>query len=447
MTFVNYDKIKAVVKRYLNFFIGTRAALTFENRLFNSICLIAIFIMVFNIPFNYFSGLQITSLIFAMLTAVLGYIYYLARFRQRTTVGLIVTSLLVIILFAVNYFYSAGIRGASLLSFMLAFVLIIIVSPKKLYALWVSLILLVVYGLLLAEYRYPELVRVSYADEKALFVDIAFTYGTGVILCFFSLFYLKEAYNREKRSSDQKAIELERLNDEKLKLFSIISHDLQSPLSSLHSYIRLVSSDRFTPDERKQVEQGLANALHGTQELLSNMLAWSQSQLRGIQAKLTRNNIKQLLMPVIDVQRVYADQKNIILEADIDSSLWALVDRDMLQLIVRNLINNAIKFTTAGGRIVVSGKKIGTVCQISVEDNGIGIPPEKQGELFSLKVQSTYGTGNERGIGLGLFLCREYTQVQNGTISFTSEPNIGTRFDISLQTAESVQELEVARFA
>lgn len=432
MTVRLFQKIKIYTKRCISFLIGDGTALTLENKLFNSVCLIAIFIMVFNIPFNYFSGLKVTALIFFILTAFLSYIYYAARFKKRLVFSLVVSSILVILLFAVNYFYSAGIRGASLLSFMLTFILIIIVSPKKLYRLWVPLCLLVVVGLITIEYYFPASVRVSYVDDKALFVDIAFTYGTGIIVSFFSLFYLKEAYNKEKKSSDQKAIELAQLNDEKLKLFSIISHDLQAPLSSLHSYIRLVANERLTADERKQVERGLANALHGTQEMLSNMLVWSQSQLRGLHVDLLPNNISEILTPVIDIQKIYAAQKGISLETHLDHSLRALVDRDMLQLIVRNLINNAIKFTLPGGRICVSVDKNGANCKIVVADNGIGMSKDQQAELFSLKTRSTYGTNNERGIGLGLFLCKEYTLAQNGSISFDSEPGKGTKFSLLL---------------
>lgn len=436
MTSELLQKIEGYFSRRLSFFIGGRAVFTLENRLFNSICLIAIFILAFNIPFNYYSGLETTAVIFAILTLILVYIYYLARFRQRMAMGVAISSGLVIFLFAINYFFSSGIHGASLLSFMLAFILIIIVSPKKHYGLWVTLCLLVVIGLLLIEYHHPDLIQVSYVDDKALFIDIAFTYGTGIIVSFFSLFYLKEAYNKEKKTAEQKTIELERLNDEKLKLFSIISHDLQAPLSSLHSYIRLIASERLTPDERKQVERGLANALHGSQEMLSNMLVWSQSQLRGFRLDLVRYNIHQVLRPVIDIQQIYANQKGITLEADIDDALHALIDRDMLQLIIRNLVANAIKFTLPGGQIRIVATQSETHCQIVVEDNGIGISLEQQADLFSVRTRSTYGTNNERGIGLGLFLCHEYARAQRGTITFDSEQGKGTRFCLLLPLAD-----------
>src|SRR5690606_34713690 len=129
MTFGLIQRIKLYAKQTLHFLIGSQTDLTLENRLFNSMMLIALFIMVFNIPFNYFSGLRMTALIFTCLTAMISYLYYLARFKKQISTSIAVSSFLVITLFAANYFFSGGIQGATLLSLMLAFLLIIIVSP------------------------------------------------------------------------------------------------------------------------------------------------------------------------------------------------------------------------------------------------------------------------------------------------------------------------------
>jgi len=435
MTPGHFQKLKLTVKDRLRYFIGSGTELGLENRIFNSMMLIALFIMLFNIPFNYFSGLETTSAIFVCLTAIIGFLYYQARFKRRVSMGIAISSFLAIALLSVNYFYSGGVRGATLLSLILAFILIIIISPKKFYLIWIALSILAGLGLLWVEYRYPDTIQMTYSDRKGLFIDIAYTFGTGIVVSFFSVFYLKEAYNAEKESADYKRIELTRLNEEKLKLFSIIAHDLQTPLSSLYSYVRLVANDQFSGDERKQVERGLANALHGTQEMLSNLLVWSQDQLRGAHITVTPLRLKTVLTPVIDIQRIYAGQKGITLETCIDESLSVLADRDMIHLIVRNLINNAIKFTPSDGKIRVSASRSHARCEITVEDNGIGIPQEQQESLFSLKTRSTYGTNNERGIGLGLFLCREYAAAQNGSISFTSVPGKGTCFCLSLPLA------------
>lgn len=416
-------------KQWLNILIGG-SDVALEARLFNSFCLIVIALMLFNIPFNYFSGLKVTALLFTVFVVIVAFAYYLGRFRQDLAKGavIITANTAVVTLFTVNYFFSAGARGASGLSLLLTFMLAILISPRRLYGLWLAVFLTVMAGLLWIEYQFPETVVVTYENTAAELIDQAVAYTTGILVCFFCLVFVKEAYNREKRSADQKSIELARLNDEKLRLFSIISHDLQAPLSSLHSYVRLIGSDRLSEEERRQLESGLANSLHGSQEMLSNMLVWSQSQLSGFNLSLIRHNIMQVLKPVVDIQRIYANQKAIKLESDMDNSLYASVDRDMLQLIVRNLIANAIKFTLRDGRICVKVLQQGDDVEIIVEDNGIGIDEERQKDLFTLKTQATYGTNNERGIGLGLFLCKEYAEAFGGTLTFVSEVGTGTTF-------------------
>ncbi|HEY0670370.1 MAG TPA: ATP-binding protein, partial [Sphingobacteriaceae bacterium] len=120
-----------------------------------------------------------------------------------------------------------------------------------------------------------------------------------------------------------------------------------------------------------------------------------------------------------------------------------LADPDMLQVIIRNLINNSIKFTKPGGEIHIECRQLKTNCLFAVRDTGIGMSNNKLAEIFSLKAHSTYGTHNEKGVGLGLILCNEFTEAQNGKIWVESTEGQGTVFYISLPSDEKA--LEKAR--
>ena len=125
-----------------------------------------------------------------------------------------------------------------------------------------------------------------------------------------------------------------------------------------------------------------------------------------------------------------ASKKDIDLTYDVDPAISVVADSDMLQLVVRNIVSNAIKFTPAGGRVDVSTKLINNECRISIADTGRGIAYEQQDDMFTLKARSTFGTANEKGVGLGLILCKEFTEQQGGRISFESIPGHGSTFFI-----------------
>jgi signal transduction histidine kinase len=154
--------------------------------------------------------------------------------------------------------------------------------------------------------------------------------------------------------------------------------------------------------------------------------------MEGVNVRLQKHNLFQVLASTVNTQHAIAGKKEIGFNNNIDKQAVAICDEDMLQLVVRNLLNNAIKFTPSMGEITISSKQESNSVCLMVADNGLGIPCEQHKEIFSLKIRSTYGTGNEKGIGLGLVLCKEYIELQGGSISFESEPGRGTTFFITL---------------
>ena len=155
--------------------------------------------------------------------------------------------------------------------------------------------------------------------------------------------------------------------------------------------------------------------------------------MEGVTANLTNVNLQDVLQSTIHIQQTTAAEKGIRLTNQLKNSISIIADADMLQLVVRNLINNAIKFTNPGGHIVVSSDIIENDCRIMIKDDGTGISFEQQKSIFSLKVNSSFGTKNEKGVGLGLILCKEFTELQGGKITFESKPGVGTIFYLSFK--------------
>ncbi|HWV68345.1 HAMP domain-containing sensor histidine kinase [Chitinophaga sp.] len=423
------------LKQFSLFLIGDARQFSLENRIFNAICAITIFIIIINVPYNYITGLTATAVIFALLVPAFIFIYFLSRYRKKVNLSVALAAIVGNVMFAINYFYSGGIQGASLLSFTLAFFLVMLISPRKQYYWWLALNLVIVLGLIAWEYYHPASVDPVYKTRKDIFADMTPTYIICVGVIFVGTIYLKNAYNTEKQRGEEKTRSLEIMNTEKSKLFSLISHDLRNPLAAIQSYLQLMREAELDTENKTQIETELLYVVNSTQEMLYNILVWSKTQMDGLHVNLTPVDVAAAIHPILKINKMAVSKKKISLDINIDASIKVMADINMLQLIVRNLLGNAAKFTPSGGTIFIRTSKTGDRCLIEVRDSGRGIDVSSQEDIFSLKVRSTFGTDNEKGIGLGLFLCKEYTIAQQGQIWFENNREGGSSFYLELPLA------------
>lgn len=431
------------LKKFAWLLAGSYDDFSLENRMFNIICAVALIALSVALPVNFLLGYPIVAQLFtAFLMTLQVYLYYLARFKKRFYISRIVFAIMSYVFLSVNYFLNSGIEGPTLLAFFLTYVFLVAIFSRNSYWIWTVLHITVALALLTIDYYFPQWVRYSYTDETSKCIDITITYVLMLFFSYVALSFIKSNYETEKASSTEKTIEIEeqnkvlaKVNEEKNKLFSIVSHDLRSPLNTIQSYLELLSFDILEEKERNVAEKELVSLTKNTSDLLSNLLSWSKTQMEGVNAKLKQHNLFNVLASTINTQHAIASQKDISFSNNIDKEAVAVCDEDMLQLVVRNLLNNAIKFTPSFGKITMYSKQDAERITICVSDSGKGIPEEQQKEIFSLKIQSTYGTNKEKGIGLGLVLCKEYIELQNGRIWFDSKPDVQTNFYLSLPVA------------
>jgi two-component system sensor histidine kinase/response regulator len=253
-----------------------------------------------------------------------------------------------------------------------------------------------------------------------------------VAVALFGFYIIRSNYESERKSAEQKTAMMRLLNEEKNKLFSIISHDLRAPLGNIQSYLELLTEIDISEEERNKIQADLLQSTRNTLDLLNNVLSWSKSQMQGLKFKLTPLNVYELLSPQLLLFIGIAGSKNIRVEISIDPKLQVMANGDMLQLIVRNLVNNAIKFTARGGRIIISAQQRETCCQLMVKDSGKGSPVKLTTDIFYLNSGSNAGTANEKGVGLGLVLCKEFTEAQNGRIWFNCDSVSGSSFFVEV---------------
>ncbi len=233
---------------------------------------------------------------------------------------------------------------------------------------------------------------------------------------------------------------LKQLNEIKDKFFSIIAHDLRNPVGSLQSISELLLSEfnSYGDEEKKELLAAMQVASVNLTDLLENLLAWAQTQKETLSLTLRQNDLSDLANRVVETLSANSKIKNIQIKNHIVEDCCAICDQNATMSIMRNLISNAIKFTHENGEISLECKTIMNgreFRQISISDNGIGISPERLASInnFDLSTnKTTQGTKNEIGSGLGLILCKEFTERQGGHISVESSEGAGTTVSFTL---------------
>jgi signal transduction histidine kinase len=241
-----------------------------------------------------------------------------------------------------------------------------------------------------------------------------------------------EELNRQKEQIEVQAEKLQEINRQKDKLFSIISHDIRNPLNSLSGLMTLIEKDWITERDFKQPLPGLSKNLQAISDLLNNLLLWSRSQMMGETHQLEDFDLSVLAKSSIEAVESQAIQKGITIENKIVESHHVYADKNMIAVVVRNLLTNAIKFSNAQHSILLTATPMEKMLKVCVQDTGMGIANEKMATIFELHSISTSGTLQEKGTGLGLMLCKDFIEKNGGTIWAESEPGKGSAFYFTL---------------
>lgn len=229
---------------------------------------------------------------------------------------------------------------------------------------------------------------------------------------------------------DQRTAELQNYNTIKNKIFSIIGHDLRAPIATLSSVLTLIEeADDKTITELRTYFKGIKRSVDNLNLTIENLLLWSQSQINGISINQSVVNLNKEVDSVVALYGLLALQKEITLMPKFTQQFNVKADKAHVNLILRNLVSNSLKFTNVGGTISITcGEVEDGFIKMCISDDGIGIREEKLKQMFDPTVHYTsYGTLNEKGTGLGLMLCKEYVERNGGSITVESSFGFGTK--------------------
>ncbi|MHA7058649.1 tetratricopeptide repeat-containing sensor histidine kinase [Aquimarina sp. M1] len=253
--------------------------------------------------------------------------------------------------------------------------------------------------------------------------------GVSILIFIFMVFIVKTRRERKRYIK-----QLNESNQVKNKLFSIISHDLKNEIHGLDGTLNLLKEDAISKEEFQQIVPLLANKTHQTSIMLNNLLNWSKSQMKELNAKPTEFNIKDVINSKFTFFEPKAELKDIKLNNQLDSTM-VYADKDMFSIVSQNLIANAIKFCKPGDSITLLSEEKEKHYEICFQDTGIGIPQENLGKLFAEETFTTEGTQQETGTGLGLRICKELVELNKGEINVRSILGKGSTFCITLPKA------------
>ncbi|MCL6267170.1 hybrid sensor histidine kinase/response regulator [Flagellimonas myxillae] len=247
---------------------------------------------------------------------------------------------------------------------------------------------------------------------------------------------------RAKNQIEEQAQNLKQSNDLKDRMFSIIGHDLRSPLSAAKLKMDFIMRGIIDPKDEKFLDETVYDLLKTMDEalnLLQNLLGWAKSESDQIQMIPEKLDISDLVEQTFRLLKLGSDHKHIVMQNNVPEEVFAFADNNMIKTVLRNIVSNAIKFTPVEGLIKINSKHAKNHLVIEIEDNGNGIPKEDIKKILNPNEHfSKLGTEKEPGTGLGLILCQNFVRKNGGTLKIRSEVGKGSTFyfDLPLYSEE-----------
>lgn len=270
---------------------------------------------------------------------------------------------------------------------------------------------------------------------------ISFFKSSNILITFcasaLAIFVNFELSNRQEKHLVQQTKELEISQQHRDLVYSIVAHDLKSPLARLSGLLDLLlrKYDDDNEDEEVKYLRNIFNSTKALNSLLDNLLNWSRMHSGNMVLNHKPLNLKK---KVDQVEKLLHDSfitKRISFTNNVAHKIEVLADPDMVYTVLRNFISNAIKFTNEGGKIKITAKPVKETIEVCIQDTGVGISAENLTKLFDRKIHlTTSGTNNEKGSGLGLKLCKDFIEASSGKIWVESELNKGSKFHFTLQS-------------
>jgi len=444
------------IREFFSFIFAEKENFTLEHRLLLASILVGILICIFGSIINLILTTSTIAVLMPLILSIMVFvIYYFVRFKkivELVTIPIIVISILGI---SIIWIFNGGINGANIMpSFVILILsLIVIKSEFKKYIIGLFIISNVI--ILLIQFYRPDLIT-NFPTETDRWIDNLLTFLYSSYLIFLIISFVHKNYTIERLRAEenekkyrilfeqaasseliikQQNNELVKLNADKDRFMSILSHDLKSPFNTILGYTELLKDDfhKFDANTLKDRLGIVHDMSQKTFDLLEDLLLWTKSQSGKLNFQPKQIDFLKICHETIESLKLSANAKNISINHFSTSQINIFADQNMLKTILRNLVSNAIKYTNPNGKINIYTETNYDNVIITISDNGVGIDKSDIPKLWDIASKhSTYGTANEKGTGLGLLLCKEFVEKHGGKIWIESEIGKGSEFKFTL---------------
>lgn len=427
------NKIKALWKNLS----AQGPKLEIERQIFISTSIITVvFLLAMAVLNLWIQQFFLASLLLVTATALI-VVNFLPSVRKNYKRVIFIFGFLSYPILAVNFYLNDGVFGPTFYVLLLIHIILLPLSNRKTYGLWIGINVVFFTALLYVGIFYPEIVPQHYENNTERFWDHFFTYLATILGIFGVIYYYKKLYLAQKKETEEKSLEilkvnheLSNTNDQKNKIIALVSHDIRNPLASIAKVLEMMIEGNLSGGDKESAQKELLTMTTNTQKMMENILEWATFELVNKETVITETDIQGPCDSILKIFGALSKQKEIAFRAEFKANPLIRTDVDRMLLILRNLLQNAIKFTPFGGRIDFVVEKHEKQTQILIRDTGIGIPENKLNNLFDLNVEATFGTQNEKGTGLGLYLCKENADKIGATITVESTEGRGTTFTL-----------------
>jgi len=454
-------RLFVLIDRYKRFVFGNQEAFDIQKRIFLLITHISFIIAFAGVVTNIVLGLDTLLTIITILAFLLILFFHIqvkkAQLDLKYAIGFFITS---VVTFCFLWFFNGGYNGNNSVLIFVYFIIIVTILPPKLRLISFYVYSVMIIALITIQYLYPHTI-VPYHNEDQRYIDLILGYFLYMILAYNiqntilknydieharvkiksdQLSHLIQQLNTTNQQLEESIQRVEELNASKDRFITVLSHDLRSPFQGLLGITKTLEADfnSFSNNEKQFYISQINNSLDKLYLFLEELLLWGRVQRNAVKLTYEVCSVKNLLSQTVSVLSETSAKKKISIDAKCDEALTVVLDKEMISILLRNLISNAIKFSPVGSKIMVIADIQNDELKLLVIDEGVGISEKSLAKLFKLdETISTIGTDGETGTGMGLILCNDILKKHKGKISVQSKEGKGATFEIQIPLKNS----------